>query len=314
MAIHHRGELGYIPEEDVHLPTLTTVGISARSPENGMQGLLQERTVNGYVKAVSDVLGISHAFNTPIGNAMICGISGGEKKRVSIAEMLGANVKLGCWDNLSYSATRGLDSSTALQFVHTLRTATNISKVTTIAALYQISDAIYELFDKAALLPEGHLIYFGPVTMARKYFINMGYQPAYCQTTSDFLVGVTDPLCRSFREGHPDFVSRTPIEFANYFNQSHIGEQTGSEVDKELTRDSAIDMKPSVSQPAEPRSANEDHLTRFPGAPYSIGLLAQLKLLMKRRAQIIKGDTITQGQLHSPYDHNYYVSCSHYDP
>ncbi|KIJ53326.1 hypothetical protein M422DRAFT_222683 [Sphaerobolus stellatus SS14] len=298
MAIHHRGELGYIPEEDIHLPTLTvqetlTVGISARSPENGMQGLSRERTVNGYVKAVSDVLGISHAFNTPIGNTMIRGISGGEKKRVSIAEMLGANVKLGCWDN----ATRGLDSSTALQFVHTLRTATNISKMTTIAALYQTSDAIYELFDKVALLHEGHLIYFGPVTMARQYFIDMGYQPAYRQTTSDFLVGVTDPLCRSFREGHPDFVPRTPIEFANYFNQSHIGQQTGSEVDNELTRNSAIDMKPSVSQPAEPRSANEDHLTRFPGAPYSIGLLAQLKLLMKRRVQIIKGDTITQGFL-----------------
>jgi hypothetical protein len=44
------------------------------------------------------------------------------------------------------------------------------------------------------------MVYFGPIHLARLYFIDMGYVPANCQTTPDFLVSVTDPLGRTTKE------------------------------------------------------------------------------------------------------------------
>lgn len=51
------------------------------------------------------MFGISHTKNTIVGNDFIRGVSGGERKRVSIAEACLSNAPLQCWDN----STRGLD-------------------------------------------------------------------------------------------------------------------------------------------------------------------------------------------------------------
>jgi ABC-type multidrug transport system ATPase subunit len=45
------------------------------------------------------VCGLSHTYNTKVGNDFIRGVSGGERKRVSIAEMMLAGSPLGAWDN-----------------------------------------------------------------------------------------------------------------------------------------------------------------------------------------------------------------------
>ena len=69
-------------------------------------------------------LTLRHAQSTPVGDENLRGVSGGEKKRVSISEALAARSLLGCWDN----STRGLDASTALEFV---RAGTNTTSCNT---------------------------------------------------------------------------------------------------------------------------------------------------------------------------------------
>jgi len=44
------------------------------------------------------VLGLSQSRKTKIGDASIRGLSGGEKKRVSIAEALACRSLIYCWD------------------------------------------------------------------------------------------------------------------------------------------------------------------------------------------------------------------------
>jgi ATP-binding cassette subfamily G (WHITE) protein 2 (PDR) len=69
---------------------------------------------SGFItKVVMAVLGLSHTYNTKVGNDFVRGVSGGERKRVSVAEMLLAGAPFAAWDN----STRGLDSATALKFV-----------------------------------------------------------------------------------------------------------------------------------------------------------------------------------------------------
>jgi ATP-binding cassette, subfamily G (WHITE), member 2, SNQ2 len=72
----------------------------------------------------------------------IRGISGGEKKRVSIAETMVTRAAVGCWDN----STRGLDASTALEYCRSLRVLTNLAKVSTIVTIYQAGEGLFEVF------------------------------------------------------------------------------------------------------------------------------------------------------------------------
>jgi ABC-type multidrug transport system ATPase subunit len=53
-------------------------------------------------------MGIEHTIDTKVGDAFIRGVSGGERKRVSIIETLATQGSVFCWDN----STRGLDAST----------------------------------------------------------------------------------------------------------------------------------------------------------------------------------------------------------
>jgi ABC-type multidrug transport system ATPase subunit len=90
---------------------------------------------------------------------------------------------IAAWDN----STRGLDSQTALEFVRSLRIAADFGGLTSLIAIYQASQAIYDLCDKAIVLYEGRQIYFGPCDEARPYFEDMGWHCPSRQTTGDFL-------------------------------------------------------------------------------------------------------------------------------
>ena len=100
---------------------------------------------------VMAVFGLRHTVNTIVGDHFIRGVSGGERKRVSIAEMALSRAPFACWDN----STRGLDAASALDFVQCLRLASNMVGSSSAVAIYQASQTIYEQFDKVTVLYEG---------------------------------------------------------------------------------------------------------------------------------------------------------------
>jgi len=87
------------------------------------------------------IFGLSHTIDTKVGDDIIRGVSGGERKRVSIAEAFLSGTSIQCWDN----STRGLDSATALEFVKTLRVSSNLLGATSIVAIYQASQSAYDV-------------------------------------------------------------------------------------------------------------------------------------------------------------------------
>jgi ATP-binding cassette subfamily G (WHITE) protein 2 (SNQ2) len=72
------------------------------------------------------------------------------------------------------SSTRGLDASTALEFVRALRIATDTMNLGTVVSLYQAGESLYQHFDKVCVIYEGRMAYFGPADKAKNYFIEMG--------------------------------------------------------------------------------------------------------------------------------------------
>ena len=168
MIKNFKGELGYNQEVDKHFPHLTvwetlTFAAAARTPGNRIQGISRKDHIEHMTQVIMNLFGLTHTKDTKVGNDYIRGVSGGERKRVSIAEMALAGSAIGAWDN----STRGLDAASALEFTNALKIASKTSGMCNAVAIYQASQAIYDLFDKAIVLYEGRQIYFGPTDKAR---------------------------------------------------------------------------------------------------------------------------------------------------
>ena len=102
MRANFRGDIRYCPEDDVHFPTLTvdqtlTFAAASRTPLQRL-GATRRQFAHVLTQALLAVFGLRHAKNTPIGDAVIRGVSGGEKKRVSITEALASRSPIGVWD------------------------------------------------------------------------------------------------------------------------------------------------------------------------------------------------------------------------
>ena len=123
MRTNHRGDCTYLPESDLHFPHLTvaqTLQFAAQarlksecSDSSGSHSILRSAS------KTATSLGLDRVLTAKVGNSFLRGISGGERKRTSIAEVIVGRSTLQCWDN----STRGLDSANALQFVRTLRSS-----------------------------------------------------------------------------------------------------------------------------------------------------------------------------------------------
>jgi ABC-type multidrug transport system ATPase subunit len=141
-----RGDAIYQAETDIHFPQLTVgqtllFAALAITPQNRFPGVSRECYATHVRDVVMAVFGLSHTVNTRVGNDFIRGVSGGERKRVSIAEVALTQSPIQCWDN----STRGLDSATALEFVRTVKLSTNIFQTAAVIALYQASQQAYEV-------------------------------------------------------------------------------------------------------------------------------------------------------------------------
>lgn len=221
-----RGEVVYNPETDRHLPSLTvgqTLEFSllnkTKKGDRGNVGLI--------VDSFLEMFAISHTKNTLVGDEFTRGVSGGERKRVGIAETLATKSTVTCWDN----STRGLDASTAVNYARSLRIMTDVSDRTTLTTLYQAGEGIYELMDKVLVIDKGLMLYQGPANKAREYFTDLGFYAPPRQTTADFLTSLCDVNARQFREGYEAKCPKTPAEIAAAFRASDIYKGVLADVD-----------------------------------------------------------------------------------
>ena len=212
---HYKGEVNYNPEDDQHLPNLS-VWQTLRFALMNKTKKHQAGSIPIMINALLTIFGISHTKDTQVGNEYVRGVSGGERKRVGIAETLATKSSVVCWDN----STRGLDASTALDYAKSLRVMTDISDRTTLVTLYQAGEGIYEVMDKVLVIEDGRTIFQGPANEARQYFIDLGFYAPERQTTADFLTSVGDPNERQFQDGKEASTPKTAEELETAFRKS----------------------------------------------------------------------------------------------
>lgn len=283
-----KNDLVYNPELDVHFPHLTvdqtlTFAIACKTPEMRINGVTRDEFINAKKEILATVFGLRHTYHTKVGNDFVRGVSGGERKRVSIAEALACNGSIYCWDN----ATRGLDASTALEFAQAIRTSTKLLKTTAFVTIYQAGEGIYETFDRVTVLYDGHQVYYGPANKAKKYFEDMGWECPPRQSTAEFLTAITDPIGRFPRAGWENKVPRTAQDFEHYWLNSPQYQELmqeikdyNDEIDEDETRSKYYQ---SIQQEKMKGSRTK--------SPFTISYLEQLKLCFIRSYQRILGDS-----------------------
>ncbi|KAH4929005.1 hypothetical protein HBI23_142720 [Parastagonospora nodorum] len=299
MRKEFKGETVYNQEVDKHFPHLT-VGqtlehaAALRCPSNRPAGQSREEFSKFLTSVVMAVLGLSHTYNTKVGDDFVRGVSGGERKRVSVAEMMLAGAPFASWDN----STRGLDSATALKFVKSLRMGSDFTEGAAAVAIYQASQSVYDQFDKAAVLYEGRQIYFGPADMAKGYFERQGWYCPPRQTTGDFLTAVTNPSERQAKKGMENKVPRTPEDFEKYWRDSQEYKNLLEEI-KDFEEEYPVNEHSNLQELRSKKQFIQAKHAR-PKSPYLVSVPMQVKLNTRRAYQRIWGDvasTATQAGL-----------------
>lgn len=156
-------------------------------------------------------------------------------------------------------------------------------------AIYQASQSIYDLFDKATVLYEGRQIYFGPANQAKRYFEKQGWFCPTRQTTGDFLTSVTNPQERVAREGFENKVPRTPEDFERLWRQSPEYQALIGEMDTHDKDFLGERQDESIAQFREQKNFRQSKHVR-PKSPYIISLWMQIKFCTKRAYQRIWND------------------------
>ncbi|PNS14521.1 Brefeldin A resistance protein [Sphaceloma murrayae] len=221
MHDYFKGEAIYTAEVDVHFPMLSvgdTLSFAARArmPRTIPAGFGRTAWADHLRDVTMATFGIMHTFDTRVGNDFVRGVSGGERKRVSIAEAALSGAPIQAWDN----STRGLDSANAIEFCKTIRLCAKYVGTTAMVSLYQAPQSAYEQFDKVLVLYQGRQIFFGRIDEAQEYFERLGFVCPERQTTADFLTSMTSPAERIIRPGHENKVPRNAEEFAHAWTSS----------------------------------------------------------------------------------------------
>ncbi|CAM0911760.1 unnamed protein product [Alopecurus aequalis] len=166
------------------------------------------------------ILGLSECADTIVGDEMIRGISGGQKKRATIGEMLVGLSRCFFMDDIS----TGLDSATTYEIVKFLQQMAHLMDLTLVISLLQPPPETLELFDDIILLCEGKIVYHGPREKATDFFEIMGFKCPSRKNIADFLQEVTSKMDqKQYWIGDENKYQYRSIEkFAESFSSSYL--------------------------------------------------------------------------------------------
>ena len=182
----------YVPQEDNLVGTETvkeTINFSAE-----LSGQKDKNKIEELIKN----LGLKHVKETEIGTIFKKGISGGEKRRVSIGIEMIAEPNLIFFDE----PTSGLDSASSYYIMKLIKEFANQGR-TIICSIHQPSSQIFNLLDKVLLLTKGHSVYYGKREDMIEYFDKLGHRcPQYVNPADYFLELIND----NFEDSNIDYL------------------------------------------------------------------------------------------------------------
>ncbi|KAL0006406.1 hypothetical protein SO802_013967 [Lithocarpus litseifolius] len=134
---------------------------------------------NPFLEYVLEILCLKHIENKLTGEA----ISNADRQKLTTAELA-----LGTYSVMIYDQPfSGCDLAATYDLVDTIRTISRIQQSSAIMSLTQLSQEVFDLFDRIILLTDGHVLFQGPHQDVIPYFAKLGcIKPSYVES-SEFL-------------------------------------------------------------------------------------------------------------------------------
>ncbi|GMF66771.1 unnamed protein product [Phytophthora fragariaefolia] len=227
--------VSYVAQTDNHFPTLSVRetlefahifsgdGLSKyidlhgcnSTPDTNQTALEAAQVMQfNYLDMVIKQLGLQTCQGTVVGDNMLRGISGGEKKRVTTGEMEFGNKLVCMMDKIS----TGLDSATTFDIISTQRSIAKKFHKTVVISLVQPSHEVFALFDNVLLMSNGEVLYHGPCKQVLPYFKTLGFVCPSHGVIPEFLVALGTDKQLKYQVNLQDRVHpRLPLEFAEAF-------------------------------------------------------------------------------------------------
>ncbi|OIT07726.1 PREDICTED: ABC transporter G family member 11-like [Nicotiana attenuata] len=190
------GTFAYVTQDDTLLATLTVKEAVYYSAELQLPNSMPKSKKKEIADITIKEMGLQDAMETRIGGWSGKGISGGQKRRVSICMEILTRPKLLFLDE----PTSGLDSAASYYVMKTI--ASQCKGRTIVASIHQPSAEVFALFHSLCLLSSGRTVYFGPASAAIEFFALSGFPCPTLQNPSDhFLKTINSDFDQDIEEG-----------------------------------------------------------------------------------------------------------------
>ncbi|GFO03833.1 ATP-binding cassette sub-family g member 8-like [Plakobranchus ocellatus] len=184
---------GYVRQDDRLIAHLTVRETLMFVAQLKLPKSFSSQRVCDRVDEVIAELGLKHVANTKVGDANIRGLSGGERRRVSI----GIHLLILPSVILLDEPTSGLDSFTATNIIRTLSLLAKKGR-TILMSIHQPRFDIFSMIDSLMILSSGSVVYDGPANQMVDYFTSLGFPCPEHTNPCDFYIDLAtvDPTSR----------------------------------------------------------------------------------------------------------------------
>lgn len=156
----------YVEQEDALIGSLTVYETLKFAADLSLPGSVSKSQRKERIQTLLRSFGIQGQASTLVGTPIRKGISGGQKRRVSVASQLITCPKVLFLDE----PTSGLDSTASFEIISYVKKLAVENNLIIIASIHQPSSTTFQLFDKLMLLSGGQTCYFGPVSTVSSHF------------------------------------------------------------------------------------------------------------------------------------------------
>ncbi|KAJ5613318.1 hypothetical protein N7510_006512 [Penicillium lagena] len=222
----------YVEQEDALIGSLTvqeTLKFAAdlSLPRHGSSRLtVSKRQRMDRINTLIEALGIRSQATTLVGTPIRKGISGGQKRRVSVASQLITCPKILFLDE----PTSGLDSTASVEVITYVKELARANNLIIIASIHQPSTTTFQLFDQLLLLSGGRTCFFGPISNVEGYFRDIGF-PIPSQTNpAEFLLDIVSADFSSSKEAAQDRVQGIQSAWAESAEVYQLARQMSAHV------------------------------------------------------------------------------------
>lgn len=227
----------YVEQEDALVGSLTVRETLTFAARLSLPSNVSKNERISRIESLITAFGLQGQSNTLIGTAIRKGISGGQKRRVSVAAQLITSPKLLFLDE----PTSGLDSAASFEVISFVKDIAKKHNLIVISSIHQPSTSTFAMFDKLLLLSQGGTAYSGPVSEVQPYFDACGFPIPLYMNPAEFII---DFVNTDFARDRSEVDQQLNMVHSSW-HKSRLASATVTELTDEVARGS---MEHDVSQ------------------------------------------------------------------